>query len=337
MFPKGDRPHVRYLLDKQTHLAYRRLMKTLDSTMPFETSDVAQFRLHVLEYYYKWGLTPTLDAFGVKSSTLYDWKQAYETSGNKLISLVPRSTRPKTVRKMETDWRLVAFIKKMRTDHGNVGKYIIKPFVDAYAGRLGIASISPTTIGKIIKRRGFTFEKRSKARRKIKPGILRTRRSPKVKQPGYLEADTIELRLWGKKYYFICLIDIYTRYAYVELINRQNSIHTTQALIHFIQAYSYPVHTVQTDNGSEFFKDFDAYLKEVGIKHIFIYPNSPQLNGVVERFNRTIQEEFINRSDHLGVDNDRFKLKLQNYLSWYNTKRPHSSLGYQSPMQFMQS
>jgi len=42
--------------------------------------------------------------------TLYDWKREYEQSEKKLLSLVPKKTRPKRVRQMTTDWRLVQFI-----------------------------------------------------------------------------------------------------------------------------------------------------------------------------------------------------------------------------------
>ncbi|MBN1263030.1 MAG: hypothetical protein JW991_01610 [Candidatus Pacebacteria bacterium] len=107
----------------------------------------------MFDHYYKYGLASTLDAFRVKKSTFYDWKKRYEKSGKKTFSLVPRSTRPEHVRRMQTDWRLVEFIKQMRKEYGNVGKNIIKPFLDAYAKRLGLPTIELTTIGKIIKRR----------------------------------------------------------------------------------------------------------------------------------------------------------------------------------------
>jgi len=97
------------------------------------------------------------------------------------------------------------------------------------------------------------------------------------------------------------------------------------------------VHTVQTDNGSEFFKAFHQYLMEQNIKHQFIYPKSPKINSVVERFNRTIQEEFINRNDEIYFDLRAFQVKLIGYLDWYNTKRPHMALNYLSPQQFIQS
>lgn len=335
MFPKGDIPHIRYLLDRKTHLAYRRLMKTLDNSVAFESSDPAQFKLHVIEFADKHGVRATLDAFGIKRSTFFYWKKKYLDSGKRLISLVPKSTRPKTVRKMETDWRLVAFIKQMRLDYGNVGKYIIKPFLDEYAAALGIDSISPTTIAKVIKRRKFTFEKRVKAKRKTKFKRLQTRKHPRVSKPGFIEIDTIHVTINKKRLYFISVIDIYTRYALVRRVPNPSAKQAKMVFQSFQQIYQETIHTVQTDNGSEFLGGFHNYLEEQRLKHIFIYPNSPKLNGVVERFNRTVQEECINRSDEIYYDQDRFNQQLIKYLNWYNTQRPHSSLNYQSPMQFM--
>jgi len=312
-------------------------MKTLNNSLTFDSSDPAKFRLHVIEFAHKYGVQVALEAFEVKRSTFFYWKKKYQDSGKKLVSLVPKSTRPKSVRGMETDWRLVAFVKRMRQEYGNVGKYMIRPFLNEYALSLGIETISATTIGKIIKRRRFTFETKVKAKRKTEFGRLRTRKSPKVKDPGYIEIDTIEIRLFGKKYYFISIIDVFTRYAQVELIKRSASCYTKDSLISFINNYHHKIHTIQTDNGGEFLKLFHQYLEDQHIKHVFIYPNSPKLNGVVERFNRTIQEEFINRSEDFGVHEQRFQTKLARYVVWYNHRRPHSSLGYQSPVQFMQA
>ena len=294
MRPKGDIPHVRYLLDKRTHLAYRRLMKTLNNSLKFEASSPAQFKLHVIEFSEKYGVAATLEAFKVKRSTFFYWKKKYKDSGKKLISLVPESTRPKTVRMMETDWRLAAFIKQMRLDHGNVGAPIIKPFLDEYAASLAVSSIAIATIEKVIRRKKFTFEKRTKARRKTKFVKLRSRRSPKAKSPGFIEIDMIHITINQRRQYFVSIIDIFTRFAFVRKVSSPSSKQATLVFQEFQQEYSETIHTIQTDNGSEFLKTFHQYLENQQIKHIFIYPNSPKLNGVVERFNRTVQEEFIN-------------------------------------------
>lgn len=332
-----EKSRRRYLFDKRTHFKYLRLMKTLNSSLKYESSDPAQFKYHVLEYADEFGVVAAIAAFNLKRSTFYLWKKKYKSSGKKLISLVPHSTRPNSVRQMEVDYRLVEFIKSVRKDYGNEGARIIKPFLDEYAKSLGIKAIGRTTIEKVIRRRRFTFENRGRARRKVISKPLRTRKSPQVKSPGYIEVDTIEVRLNNHRYYFVSIIDIFTRYAYVELVVAKSAWCTKEALIHFRSQYTHKIHSVQTDNGSEFFKSFHTYLEDENIKHIFIYPNSPKLNGVVERFNRTVQEEFINRSRDFGYNQEHFQIKLNDYLSWYNTKRPHSSLGYQSPVQFIKA
>lgn len=337
MVAQPEKSHRRYLFDKRTHFKYLRLMKTLNSSLKYESSDPAQFKYHCLQYTSEFGVQAAIAAFNLKRSTLYLWKKKYLDSGKKLISLVPRSTRPHSVRQMEVDYHLVEFIKSVRKDYGNEGARIIKPFLDEYAKKLGINSIARTTIEKVIRRRHFTFENRRKSRRKVLSKPLRTRKSPQVKSPGYIEVDTIEIRLNNHRYYFVSIIDIFTRYAYVELVAAKSALCTKEALIRFRSQYTHKIHSVQTDNGSEFFKSFHEYLEQEGIKHIFIYPSSPKLNGVVERFNRTVQEEFINRSRDFGYNQDHFQIKLIDYLNWYNTKRPHSSLGYQSPMQFIQA
>lgn len=312
-------------------------MKTLENSLAFGKSDPARFRLHVLEHYYQYGWKSTIDAFGVGKSTLYDWKKKYEGANKSLLSLIPKKTRPKRVRSMTTDWRLVQFIREFRKEYGNIGREKIKIFLDEYAAELGIDSISHRTITKVIKRRNLFFDKPNKPKRKNKFSRGRTKKSPKVNKPGYVEMDSVVIYINGIRHNFMCCIDIYTKFAHVRKVKTLSSLQAKLTLQEFEQRSPNPVHTVQTDNGSEFFKHFHKYLVDKEIKHQFIYPRSPKINGVVERFNRTIQEEFINRSDEIYFDLEAFQAKLSKYLSWYNTKRPHMALDYLSPMQFIQT
>lgn len=329
----NETTRLRYFTSYFSRGEYISLMKLISA----ELSDPAKFRLHVLDHYYKYGWKSASDAFGVPRATLYDWKRVFEMSGKKPFALVPRSTRPHRTRKMTTDHRLVEFIKQMRIDHGNVGAKIIKSFLDEYAASIGICSISVSTIEKVIKRRGFKYEKRVKIRRKTKYTKLRTRRSPKVKTAGYIQMDSIIIYINEERFNFMCVIDIFTRYALVKRVTTLSSINARETLKAFQDASPTKIHTVQTDNGSEFLANFHKYLEEDNIKHKFIYPRLCKVNGVVERFNRTVQEEFIKRNDDIYFDLDKFEKELTKYLYWYNYRRPHHSLGYISPMQFINS
>ncbi len=334
----SDVPKLVYRRPKFPDRIYRRIMKTMQNSFAVEVSDVAAFRLHVLTHFYKYGRLATLDAFKIKQSTLYDWKKAYEQSGKRAISLVPKKTRPINVRKMETDWRLIECIKQMRVEHGNIGKDIIKPFIDAYAKELGIPTIGETTIGKIIRRRRFTFEKKvyaKKQQNRFKK--LRVRKSPHVTKPGFIQMDSVVVYIKYEKHLFMCVIDIYTKFAHVAYVDNLTSATATRVFKEFQTLTPTAIHTVQTDNGSEFLKSFHQHLEEQHMKHQFIYPRQPKINAYIERFNRTIQEEFILRNDEIYYDQKAFAKKLTNYLYWYNYQRPHASLKYVSPMNFIQS
>lgn len=334
----SDFKRVRYLRPKYSQKSYHMLMKMLQDSMSLEVSDVAQFRYHCLTHYYKYGLKPTLEAFKLKKSTLHDWKRIYETSGRRVSSLVPHQTRPLHVRRMETDIRLVEFLREMRREHGNIGKSMLKPFVDAYAKELGIASLAESTIGKVIRRRCLTFEQKvypKKQANRFKK--LRVRKSPKVVSPGFIQMDSIVVYINYEKHLFMSVIDIYTKFAHVVYVENLRSVTAKRVLKEFQILSPTPIHTVQTDNGSEFLKSFHEYLEEQGIKHQFIYPRMPKINSFIERFNRTIQEEFILRSDEIYYDQEVFAQKLTKYLYWYNYQRPHASLKYVSPMTFIQT
>lgn len=113
------------------------------------------------------------------------------------------------------------------------------------------------------------------------------------------------------------------------------ALNSKLSLIQFKSLYKHQIRVVQTDNGSEFLAEFNEYLEEQHIKHEFIYPRMSKVNGVVERFNRTIQEEFLQRQDEISYDQDLFNQKLASYLIWYNTKRPHQSLKYMTPTSYL--
>lgn len=283
-------------------------------------------------------MRPTLDAFNLKQSTFYDWKWAYERNHRRVIALVPKKTRPLHVRGMETDRRIVEFIKGMREEHGNIGKSMLKPFVDAYCRQLGLFSIGETTIQKIIKRRGFTFEKKvypQKQANKFKK--LRVRKSPKVQRPGFVQMDSIVVYINYEKHLFMCCIDVFTKFAHVVYVENLKAHTAKKVFQEFEELNPSKIYVVQTDNGSEFLESFHEYLEEQRLRHQFIYPKSPKINAFIERFNRTIQEEFILRNDEIYYDTQAMQRKLTKYLFWYNYQRPHRSLNYLSPMTFIET
>lgn len=321
----------RYILPYLSQGNYNTLMKLIAPKL----SDPALFRKHVLTHYYKHGWKSAVDAFGVGKSTLYDWKGKFEKSGRKDVSLVPKTTRPHNTRTMTTNPKLVEFIKQMRLEYDNIGRAKIKYFLDEYAKEQELGTYGTTKIGLIIKRKGFSFAKRKQKQRR-KPLTSRVKRSPKETKPGYIEMDTVHLWVLGKKHYFVTALDVVTRFAWVSIAKSPSSKQAANAFKRFKGECQYNIRVVQTDNGSEFMGEFDKHLDKIDVKHEYIYPRSPKINGHVERFNRTFKEEFLYKYE-LDITEEHFSKKLTKYLTWYNTRRPHQSLNMKSPVEYMQT
>ena len=330
----SDVPRLRYVLPRFKP-GYNRAMKTLTSSLKYESSDPAQFRFHVLEHGEKYGVKSAVSAFGISRRIYFYWQKKLGER-QRLADLVPHSTAPKRTRRTIVDDRLVLFIKELRREYGRVGKYKLKILLNAYADSLNIPSYSPTKIAKIVKRYNFFFEK-TKRTRKLRFQRERVKYAPKITSPGYLEMDSIHIMVETHKIILVTIIDLATRVAYAEAVKTASAKNTSLVLSHLIELHRIKVHTVQTDNGSEFLGDFHEYLESLTIKHYFIYPRSPRINGVIERFNRTIQEEHIERTLEWWCDKEVATTKLAHYLEWYNSVRPHASLNYQTPMAALKS
>jgi putative transposase len=89
---------------------------------------------------------------------------------------------------------------------------------------------------------------------------------------------------------------------------------------------------LRSDNGKVFTsKHFQACCKQYGLSQEFITPYTPQQNGMIERFFRSLKEECI--WQHHFKTFEEAKAAIEAWVSFYNTKRPHQALGYLSPAQ----
>jgi transposase InsO family protein len=96
-----------------------------------------------------------------------------------------------------------------------------------------------------------------------------------------------------------------------------------------VEKFSFRNHTVRTYRGHELQALFHWHVEDKGVRHIYIKPRSPQLNGKVERSHRTDQEEFYQLPTYTG-DVDLSK-KLAAWEDFYNLHRPHGAQAGQSP------
>jgi putative transposase len=316
----------------------------VSSLRRFSQNEVASQRLKIINFYTKHGETETKEAFGVGRKTIFVWKKRLGSSQGKLTSLIPNSTKPINARGMQTDPRIVNFIKTLREAHPRLGKEKIYPLLVSFCEKEGITPIKESTIGKVIKRNSLFYQKAGRmyhnpdsryAKNKAKIRKLRIRYSPKHKELGHLQMDTILRFQDGIKYYFYTAIDTKGKFAFCLPARTLTSTNTLDFYLKLTQVLPYKVKSIQTDNGLEFLGFFDAHLQKQEIPHLFTYPRCPKINGVVERFNRSIQDEFVDSNLHLIHNQKIFSLRLADYLVFYNCVRVHKSLGNITPLAYL--
>jgi transposase InsO family protein len=329
-----------------TPLYNRRIMKKLISARNFSQSKQAQFRLKVIDFFKKHGVSATIDAFCVSRRTIFRWKKILKESGGRLDSLIPKSKKPIKTRRSIIDGRIITFIKTLREQYNRIGKEKIKPLLDNYCQKNNLKPVSISTIGRIIKRYNLYFARNERVYHNLKGKYIKKklcykkkiRYSPKVRKPGYIEIDTVVKFVSGIKLYILNAIDINLKFQFSYGYTRLNSLNALDFLkkLELVYPIKDGIKTVQTDNGLEFLGKFDSYLEKRKINHLFIYPRCPRINAYIERANRSLNEEFLEEHQYLVLDSLlRFNQKLMDYLIWYNTQRVHKSLNNQTPIDYL--
>lgn len=300
----------------------------------------AEDRLKILQFWRKFGHQAVFAAYGAKRSTLYGWQKILRVKG--LAGLNPGSQARKNNNKRSVDSRIITEIKRLRLAVcPNMGKDKIKLFLDKFCRINGLAELSVSTIGRIIKDKKIYHHRQKvshygKIKTIKKNKKLRKPDKLQVNRPGELvEIDTVVRFVRGLRKYIVTAVDTYGRPAFAWCYHRPTSDNARDFFRKLQIALPFSTIAVQTDNGSEFHRHFTAYLQEHKITHYWNYPGRPYRNGHIEKFNRTIQEEFIDQHEIYLNEPDDFNRKLMDWLVWYNTERPHWSLGLLSPVDYL--
>ena len=321
---------------------YRRFSMITYSLMSYDNTEIAKFRLKVINFHNEFGTKPTLKAFPVKRSTIFLWKKTFKNNQGKLSSLIPKSTKPHNLRESVISKKIISEIKRLRKKKYSPGKKKLKPLLDKFCKKDYLIPIAESTIGKVLKRNNYFKtknntkhcryqRKKSKWNKKRK----RVRYAPKPESYGYIQMDTITKFTDGIKRYIFTAIDVKLKFSFSLMYPSLNSRNGKDFYQRLEKVYPLKIQLVQTDNGLEFLGEFDKYLKKLKIKHLFTYPRCPKINGTVERFNKTLQDKFINPNLYLIHRPKLFNDKMIDYLLYYNGERPHESLGQLSPLQYL--
>jgi putative transposase len=134
----------------------------------------------------------------------------------------------------------------------------------------------------------------------------------------------------GVPFRMLTLVDEYTRECLAIDVGRKlTSDDVLERLAWLMATRGVPAH-IRSDNGPEFTATVVRdWLKNLGVKTLFIEPGSPWENGYVESFNGKLSDELLNREIFYSLQ--EAKVLIEMWRKHYNQVRPHSSLGYRPP------
>lgn len=269
--------------------------------------------------YRGWSTRQVARYTGFSQSAIVKWCAKDETGGWEKIPTA--SAKPKS-HPSQLSQELVEAIVVERLAHGRCAE-LIQASLARRGTRVGLSSVKRTLA------RHELLRSRTKWRKK-----RRNVSRPLVTAPGdLLQADTVHLvDLAGGRCYVYTLIDLYSRWAYVEVHPRFSQQLSYRFIVRAQAAAGFSFKMLQTDNGPEFGRSLHDWLKvrqDIVLRHSRV--RTPNDNAHLERFNRTIQEECLGRWPTYQIAQE----KLPNFMRYYNQERLHMGLNYQTPNEML--
>lgn len=256
--------------------------------------------------------------FGYAQSTIVKWcKRRNEAWHQK--TLPTRSSRPHSSPKAISK-EVVAEILNTRKETKRCAEVVYE-----YLKLKGVI-VSLSTVKRTLARYGMTKKRSLWKKRRLYP--IR----PDVKTQGDLvEFDTIHfVDKEGKRSYVYTALDVYSRYGFA-MISKKSNCHRSVQFLKKAQTYfPFRLKCIQTDNGPEFGLHFSDAVKRNHMTHRHNHPRSPNENGHLERFNRTLQEEIPKHDLCIFISKD-----ISTFLTHYNTNRMHMGIGFKTPKQML--
>jgi transposase InsO family protein len=259
--------------------------------------------------------------FGVNVGTVSRWCKRDVSSGR--YPIPTKSSRPKTS-PTALSKEIVAAIVQKRIGRRRCGQHIYHELK-----REGVMVSLPSV------QRTLDRLKLLKKRSAWKRSHDATPRPICTHAGALLQVDTVHIMAPdGSRIYVYTLIDLFSRWAYAEVVERISATGSAQFLKRAQKAASFKFEMIQTDHGPEFSVRFTHILLSRKIAHRHARVRQSNDNAHIERFNRTVQEECFDRTAH-SLSN--FKIALKNYLPYYNNERIHMGINYQTPLEVLRS
>lgn len=296
-------------------------------------TDKAKHRLKVLDWLKTHGGDISLTArhFGLDRKTVRNWRDKFKKIG--MLALNDKSHRPKNIRQMTTDWKVIDEIVKTRKEYPAWSKWKIQSIL-----KRNNMIVSISTVGRVLKRKGLINKrisaKRSKAAKNPKQRYPRGFRIVEAGDMVQIDTKYVTL-LGGRIIYQFTAIDVLTKRRVLRYYSSLLSKNGADFLEYCIQNFPFKIKAIQTDNGKEFLKDFDKLCKELNLPHYFIEARHPKQNTYVENSHGSDEQEFYLQGN-VDKDIEAMDKSLEKWEYTWNHIRPHQALNYLTPDEYLQ-
>ena len=269
--------------------------------------------------YRGWSIRQVAQYFGYAPSTISRWCKKDLTGG--WHEIPTRSSRPKTSPNALSRQTVMAIIDT-RTKRNRCGQVVHQELLPDGI-KVSLSSVQRTL------ERTHLLKKRSPWKR---PHDFTPR--PKALYTGeLLQCDTIHIIApEGNRIYVYTLIDLYSRWAYAAVVDKIGAEPSVVFIAEAQERAPFRFEMIQTDNGSEFSTWCTHGWNRLGIKHRHGRVRKSNDQAHVERFNRTVQEECLDKTTH---DILSFQKALKLYLPYYNNERMHMGISYRTPREVL--
>jgi transposase InsO family protein len=263
-----------------------------------------------------WSTRKVARHFGFNQSTIVRWFKKSKLYGYHPIPTL--SSRPKHhPKELSNDLIWKIFHQRMRTKR-------CAEVIHQELKNQGV-EVSLSSVKRTLDRSGL-LKKRSPWKR-YHPHVDR----PHVLSAGDLvQMDTIHLMVSEKKrIYVFVLLDVYSRWVYVKAYEKMNSGLMLEFVREAQDHASFQFKMLQSDHGPEFGKWFVTQIQK---NHRYTRIGKPNDNSHIERFNRTVQEECLDRTER---NVKSLNEALEKYIHYYNHERLHMGISLRSPIQLL--
>lgn len=305
-------------------------------------SEKAQLKLEWIIFYNTVGrknARSTSIHFGINPKTLHKWLGRFEEKN--LYTLEEHSRIPLHVRAWMITPKEERQVKDLRKENMKLGKKKLKVL---YQQRYH-ESISTWKIEKVVRfhnlylektRHRYLVEKRAKNKAKVRIHSIKDTISD-IKRFGVLwHIDSVVIWWYGVRKVIFTAIEQHSRIAYAKVYKSNTSSYAQDFLEKLNYITGEKIRIMHSDNGSEFQGNFQKACQTLEILQVYSRAYTPKDNAVLERFNRTIQEEWLEQSE-VGLDDiNEANNDLLTWLINYNSFRPHQALDYKTPLQYAQ-